>query len=200
MRYLHVVHLLIRENLAGGQVGFLVYPHEHWRAPDGSPYLALPAKKTADNPLIEILEGAPLDAYIDEIALKEWQLPSTAYTAEQEFEAAEWTLPSPHQRDGEFRPVPTKYRVHPVEVWVAPEHREPLRERLLGRWLTPDEALAGHWLSPTARGVFTELKRRHAHFQSDPPQPEQKRDVIAAEALCRLFGPVPDRPSMDAPG
>ena len=29
-RNLHIVHLLIRQNLPGGQVGFLVFPHEHW--------------------------------------------------------------------------------------------------------------------------------------------------------------------------
>jgi len=33
-RNLLVVHLLIRQNLPDGQVGFLVYRHEHWRAPD----------------------------------------------------------------------------------------------------------------------------------------------------------------------
>lgn len=29
LRNLHIVHLLVRQNLAGNQVGFLLYPHEH---------------------------------------------------------------------------------------------------------------------------------------------------------------------------
>jgi hypothetical protein len=197
MRHLHVVHLLIRENLAGGHAGFLVYPHEHWKAPDGQPYFALPAKKTVDDPIAEFIEGTPLDAYIDEIALQEWKLPSSAYAVGREFEAAEWTLPSAAQRDDNYRPLPTKYTIHPVEVWVAPEHREPLRARLVGRWLTPDEALALPWLSPTARGVFGELKRRHASFESQPPQPEHDRDALEAEALRRLFGAVSDHAGRD---
>ncbi len=43
-RNLHIVHLLIRQNLPGGEVGFLVFPHEHWKNENGQPILALPAK------------------------------------------------------------------------------------------------------------------------------------------------------------
>jgi hypothetical protein len=197
-RHLHVVHLLIRQNRPDGRVGFLVYPHEHWKAPDGQPYLSLPAKKTVTDPLAEFIQGTSLDAYIDAIAVEEWKIPSGAYNVDQEFAAAEWTLPSAGQRDNQYRPVPTKYTVYPVEIWVALEHREPLRERLQGRWLTPEEALAESWLSPTARGVFEELKRRHEQFHAHPPKPEEKRDTLEAEALRRLLGPVSDRPGMDA--
>ena len=30
-RNLRIVRLLIRQNLPGGNVGFLVFPHEHWK-------------------------------------------------------------------------------------------------------------------------------------------------------------------------
>jgi len=198
IRSLHVVHLLVRHNRTDGSTGFLLYPHEHWKAPDGERYLALPSKKTVDNPLAEFIQGTPLDTYIDRIVIDEWGLPPSAYTVDQEFEAAEWTLPSAGRKDEEFRPVPTSYTVYPVEIWVHPEHREPLRQRLDGRWLTPDEALAEPWLSPTARGVFAELKRRHSSFHANPPAPEQKRCAREANALARLHGPVSDEPSMDA--
>jgi hypothetical protein len=194
MRSLHVVHLLIRQNLPDGRSGFLVYPHEHWKAPDGEPYLALPAKKTVNEPLAEFVLGSSLNDYIDEIALKEWELPAGAYNLHQQFAAADWTVPSPGRKDEDFRPLPTRYTVYPVEVWLAPEHREPLRYRLQGRWLTADDALAEPWLSPTARGVFAELRKRHEHFKTNPPDPEEKHPVQEAEALCRLFGPVSDRP------
>lgn len=192
-RCLHVVHLLVRQNLAGGRCGFLVYPHEHWRSPEGEPYLALPAKKAVDESLIEIVQGVPLDAHIEEIAVEDWEIPSSAYDVAHQFEAAEWTMPSPGQKDDDYRPVPTKYVVYPVEIWVAPEHREPLHARLEGRWLTPEEALAEPWLSPTARGVFEELKKRHEHFQANPPGPEEPHDSLQAEGIARLFGPVSDQ-------
>ena len=36
-RTLHIVHLLVRHNRPDGSTGFLVYPHEHWKAPAASP-------------------------------------------------------------------------------------------------------------------------------------------------------------------
>ena len=185
IRCLHVVHLLIRQNLPDGRCGFLVYPHEHWKAPDGEPYLALPAKKTVNEPLAEFVLGSSLDQYIDEIVLHEWDLPAGVHQVHHRFEAAEWTVPSAAEKDEDYRPLPTKYTVHPVEIWLAPEHREPLRKRLDGRWLTPEEALAEPWLSPTARGVFAELRKRYEHFQNNPPMP-------ARNAPCaRGRSPVP---------
>ncbi len=86
-RNLHVVHLLVRQNLAEGKVGFLVYPHELWIDVGGKSYLALPSKKTVKAPLAEFIQGTPLDVYIDEIACEEWKLPSNAYDVDQEIEA-----------------------------------------------------------------------------------------------------------------
>jgi hypothetical protein len=103
-------------------------------------------------------------------------------------------MPSAGKKDDEHRAIPTTYMVHPVEVWVAAEYREPLRERLQGRWLTPEQALAEPWLSPTARGVFDELRKRHDHFGAQPPAAEDDHCVRQFEGLRRLFGPVSDRP------
>jgi mannose-6-phosphate isomerase-like protein (cupin superfamily) len=208
MRYLHVVHLLIRENLPGGQIGFLSYLHEQWTDSSGKPYLALPAKKTVAEPLAEFIQGSSLDVYIDHIAKDELKLPAGAYTIDQEIEAVEHPMPSPTQRDEHGQPRMTHYTVYPVELWVAPEQREPLRKHLNGRWLTCDQALGESQLSPTARKVFEELKQRHAEFQKNPPEPEKEKDPrksaelrrmkLQAEALRRLFSPVSDRAGMDA--
>jgi hypothetical protein len=195
----HIVHLLIRQNLPGGQVGFLVYPHERWKAPEGTPYLALPAKKTVAEPLAEFLQGTPLDAYIDQIVKDELKVPADAYALEQELEAAEVEWLSPTHKDEQGQPLLTRYTVYPIDHWIAPAEREPLRQRVQGAWLTCDEALAHPQLSPTARPLFTKLKERHEGFLSKPPDKEkQKRDALQAEALRRMFSAVPDRPSMDA--
>ena len=207
-RNLHVIHLLIRQNLAEGKVGFLVHSHEHWMDPSGKPYLALPTKKTVKDPLAEFIQGTPLDVYIDRVACEDLKLPENAYNVDQEFEAVDCMMPSPTQKDDQGQPSMTHYTVYPVELWVAPEQREPLRKYLNGRWLTCDEALGESQLSPTARKVFEELKQRHAEFQKNPPEPEKEKDPgkaaelrrmkLQAEALRRLFSPVSDRASMDA--
>ncbi len=151
LRNLHIVHLLVRQNLAGNQVGFLLYPHEHWKDASGQPYLALPAKKTVTDPLAEFIQGTPVDVHIDGIACEDLKLPDNAYDVDQEFEAIEHDMPSPSQRDDHGQPLMTHYTVYPVELWVAPNQREPLRQRLQGQWLACDQALAKHGLSPTAR-------------------------------------------------
>jgi hypothetical protein len=207
-RYLHVVHLLIRENLPGGQVGFLVYPHEHWRDPSSQQYLALPAKKTVAEPLAEFDQGTPLDPYIDHIVKDELKVSADAYTLEHELEAVKVSRPSPTHKDEHGQPHLTGYTVYPIDLWVAPDEREPLRQQRQGTWLTCDQAKAHSQLSPTAREVFQQLDQRYVEFQKSPPQPDKEQDPrkkaelmrkkLQADALRRLFSPVPDRPSMDA--
>ena len=124
-RNVHVVHLLVRQRPAGRRAGFLLFPFERSKAPDGQPYLSLPAKKTGDDPEVVFLEGMLLDSWINEIVQGEWKLPSTAFQIGQEFDTAEWTMPSPGRKDDEHRAVPTSYTVHPVEVWVAPKSASP---------------------------------------------------------------------------
>ena len=88
---------------------------------------------------------------------------------------------------------------------MAPGQRVALQNRLKGLWLTIDQATADPpaipselSLSPTAPPVFTALKKRHDHFQQNPPKPEAKRNALQAEARRQLFSPVPDHPSVDA--
>jgi hypothetical protein len=196
LRNLHIVHLLIRQNLLDGGVGFLVYPHEHWKSPDGEPFLGLPAKKTVKDPLAEFIQGAPLDGFVDAIAREELLLPENSFDLDQELEPVEIEIPSPAQRDHDGRPILTRYTVYPVDLWVARAEREPLCERVRGRWLTCAEALAESRLSPTGRAVFEALEVRERQLERayrDDPTAETSPD-----ARRRLFRPVPDAPSMDA--
>lgn len=190
MRYLHVIHLLIRQNLPDGRVGFMVYPHDNWRDADATPYLALPAKKTVNDPLAEFIEGTPFDTFIDAVAQLELGIPAGAYVLEQELEAVEVLLPSPTRKEA------TQYRIFPVDLWVAPAEREPALNRAQGKWLTCDDAIGHPQISPTAGKVFSSLKARQEDYTARPP--DQPRDKQQAEALRQLFNPVPDRASMDA--
>jgi len=192
-RNLHVIHLLIRENLPEDRVGFLVYPHEHWKVDGDNPYLALPAKKTVSDPLAEFIQGTPLDTYLEPILKGELGVPANAYALEQELDAVDHEMDSP-THDG----ASTHYTIYPIDVWVHPDQRELLRSRDEGQWLTCDQAIAEPLLSPTARQVFATLKARDEAFQRNPPRPDEKREAIQAEALRRVFSPVPGRPSMDA--
>ncbi len=198
-RNLHVVHLLIRQNLADGRVGFLVHSHDNWKDASGQNYLALPTKKTVTDPLAEFIQGTPLDVYIDRIACEDLKLSNDAYDVDHEFEAVEHDMESPSQKDDQGQPLMTHYMIYPIDLWMAPDQREPLRQRLEGQWLTCEQALAEPRLSPTARGVFEELAKRHASFQRQPPDKEkEKRNALQAEALRRLFSRVPHNASMDA--
>ena len=99
-------------------------------------------------------------------------------------------MESPTQKDEHGQPLMTHYTVYPVDLWVAPDQREPLCKHLEGRWLTCDEALAEPRLSPTARKVFEALKKRHEDFQEKPPDPEkEKRNALQAEALAPSLQP-----------
>jgi hypothetical protein len=192
-RNLHIVHLLIRQNLSDGEVGFLVYPHEHWKTLDGRSFLALPAKKTVEDPLAEFIQGTPLEAYLDPILKDELGVPADAYALEQELDAVDHEMTSPTHVG-----TSTRYTIYTLDVWVHPDQREPLRSRNNGQWLTCDQAIADPLLSPTARKAFATLKSRDEGFRINPPGPEAKRDALQAEALRRVFSRVPDRPSMDA--
>jgi hypothetical protein len=192
LRNLHVVHLLIRENLPDGRVGFLVYPHEHWRDGEGKSLLALPAKKTVADPLAAFIQGTPLDGYIEQIVGDELGIPMKAFALEEELEAIDAELGSP------LHGTPTHYTVYPIDVWIHPDRREPLRSHTRGQWLTCDQALAEPLLSPTASSVFATLKARNEAFEQSPPKFEAHRDKMQAEAIGRVFGRVPERPSMDA--
>ena len=53
-----------------------------------------------------------------------------AFALEEELEAVEAELTSPPHGQ------PTHYVVYPIDVWVDPDDREPLRSDSGGHWLT----------------------------------------------------------------
>jgi len=111
------------------------------------------------------------------------KLPDNAYDVDQEFEAIEHDMPSPSQRDDHGQPLMTHYTVYPVELWVAPNQREPLRHRLQGQWLACDQALAKHGLSPTARWPRWESWALRARPPCDGCPCMKPERVKALEAL-----------------
>jgi hypothetical protein len=164
MRKLHVVHLLIR-SLQNGKVCFLVYPHDKWLNPDGQPYIALPTKKTVTNPLATFIQGTSLEEFVDAILQEDLNLDEDDYALEQELEPAHVEMLSPTK--GEL----TDYTIYPVDVWVAPVQREPLRERLNGLWLTCEEAINHPQISPTARAVFELIQEAYQLLEDVPEKP-----------------------------
>jgi hypothetical protein len=188
-RHLHLVHLLIRHR-CDGQVCFLVYPHERWRNAAGEPYLALPAKKTVADPLAEFRVGTPLDTYVDRILQEEFGVPADAYALEQELRAVHMKMVSPATG------LRTHYTIYPIDLWVDPAQREPLRQRKGGVWLTCEQAASHPQVSPTAGHILRFLPKREvkldAHYARYPQHEEQP------EAPRRLLKDVSDRPSMDA--
>jgi hypothetical protein len=189
-RNLHIVHLLIRQNLPDGQVGFLVLPHEHWRDEQGQPILALPAKKTVADPLDPFLQGTSIEAFVDRIVHEELGLDPDLYALEQELEPTELAMPSPTH--GGL----TDYTIYPIDLWVHPQHREPLRMRRNGEWLSADRGRADARLSPTGRAVFNHLFTRDARLA------ERLASYASASAATHhprlILAPVAEQPTMDA--
>jgi mannose-6-phosphate isomerase-like protein (cupin superfamily) len=187
-RSLHVVHLLIRDLIrdqSGWPVGFLVYPHDKW------PYLTLPAKKTVkEEPFADFRRGSSLEHFLEAILKEDLEIGPEDYALEQEIEPAERTMKSPHSGEE------THYTIYPLDVWVRPSCREPLRQRVKGRWLTPQEALGEPSLSPTAQAVFELIQKREQDLEEKyrlHPEMEQQPG-----APRRLLHDVADRPTMDA--
>jgi hypothetical protein len=84
----------------------------------------------------------------------------------------------------------------PVDVWVRPAAREPLRERLHGQWLTWGEVRKHPQSAPSLKAVFEHLQRRElelGRYYSKNPREELKE-----ESPRRLEESVPERPSMYA--
>ena len=174
-RNLHVVHFLIRQNLAGNQVGFLLYLHEHWSDAGDAPYLALPAKKTVTDPLAEFIQGTPLDVYIDAIARDDWKLPSDAYDVDQEIRGGQV-----HDAfaDPQGRTQPAANRLHD------------LSDRPLGR-----SGAAGA-TGQAARGPMAHLRARRWPSPGFPQPPaESSRSSRNATRISRRNHPTQTRRS-----
>jgi hypothetical protein len=189
-RNLHIVHLLIRQYLPGGQDGFLVFPHEHWQNENGQPILALPAKKTVAYPLDPLLQGTSIEAFVDRIVHEELGHDTDSYALEQELEPTELAMPSPTH--GGL----TDCTIDPIDLWIHPNEREPLRARLDGEWLSAERGRVDPRLSPTARAVFKHLPGGDARAL------ERCRSQVSPRTRrhgpCTILAPVADQPTMDA--
>jgi hypothetical protein len=113
-----------------------------------------------------------------------------AYALEQELEPTELAMPSPTH--GGL----TDYTIYPIDLWVHPDLREPLRARLDGEWLSADRGRVDPRLSPTARAVFEHLPGRDARVG------ERSGSQASPNARQRgprpILAPVADQPTMDA--
>jgi hypothetical protein len=189
-RDLQIVHLLIRQSLPDGQIGFLVFPHEHWKKENGQPILALPAEKTVADPLDPFLQGTSIETFVDRIVHEELGLATDLYALEQELEPTELAMPSPTH--GGL----TDYTIYPIDLWIHPKEREPLRARLDSEWLSAERGRVDPRLSPTARAVFEHLPRRDARAL------ERCRSQVSPSSRphgpCMILAPVADQPTMDA--
>jgi 8-oxo-dGTP diphosphatase len=190
MPVVHLVQLLIRHR-RGGDTVFLLHPHETWRpAMDQAAFLVLPARKTVADAFAPLLRGQSLELFVGEVMNTQLGMRADSWLLEEEIEPVQKPFPATHS--GELK----SFVLCPVDVWVAPEAREPLRQRLDGLWVTPAEALAAKRLAPSARAVFEHLIRREealdARYSANPA--EEARE----ENPHRLLRGVSDRPSMYA--
>jgi hypothetical protein len=180
-RHLHVLHLLIRTQLAG-KVHFLCFRHETWS-------LTLPTKKTLADPRAATIRGRSLEEFVDDVMQMDLGLAEHSYVLEQELPPVRMEMTSPSQKQL------TRYTIFALDVFVAPEVREVARQHVEGQWLTCEAALLEPGLSPTARCVLEKvLEREHTLEQEYQANPKAENRPAAAR---RLLTGVPDRPSMD---
>lgn len=189
-RNLHIVHLLIRRKL-DGEVRFLLYSHGRWVGPDGRPLLALPTKKTVPDALAVIVQGTPLEPFVDAILQEDLGLADETYALEEELEPV---LVSKVLSPGQS--AETDYLIYPVDVWVDPTCIDDLQARTSGEWLTCGEALGHPRISPTAREVLRMLPQRERDLKAAYTQCPAKAQQPEAPRL--ILEEVPARPSMGA--
>lgn len=185
----HLIQVLLRD-MRERQVKFLLYPHPTWRGPDGTPFLVLPTDKTVAEPDAAFRLGESLEAYVDALMAGELGLRPEDYALEQELPAAEASIPSVHAG------VEKHFVIFPLDVWVAPAQREPLRERLHGVWLTASEALVHPQIAPSAKAVFFRVTTQEQHL--DERYRVHAADEHRDESPHRLLKHVAERPSMYA--
>jgi hypothetical protein len=188
-RSLHLVHLLIRKRFPES-VRFLIYPHDKWKDETGQSYLTLPTKKTVADPLAPFLQGSSLEHFLEVLLEHDLALAADDFALEQEIEPAQAELKSP--RDGTV----TSYTIYPVDVWLEPRRLDELCQRVLGTWVSCQEALATPRLSPTARAVFQSiLDREHRLEERYRLCPEE---ALLADAPRGLLDEVGAHPTMEA--
>ncbi len=187
LQTVHLVQILVRQQ-HGDDVVFLLHPHETWKpAGGGETHLVFPTRKTIADVDAETFRGTPIEDFVDP-AMREIGLGDDDFVLEKEIDPAEETIPAVHSG------VTKHFVVYPVDVWVAPELREAVREKVTGVWLTAAEALAHPRISPTAHAVIRMITAREAELDkryAAAPHEEEKDEVPK-----RLLIPVPERPSM----
>ena len=170
---------------------FLVHPHDTWRLPGtAEPCLVLPTQKTVGDVFAPFIRGTSLETYLGEVMEAQLGLGADDYTLEEEISPVPVIMPAIHS--GEMK----QFTICPVDVWVAPSAREPLRARLQGEWFTPEEALAQARLSPSARAVFGHLIEREAGL--DRRYAVKPEEELREESPHRLLSGARERPSMQA--
>jgi hypothetical protein len=180
-----------------------VAPHRGWIDKSSKEhYWALPAKKIKDlsEPAAASAEAAPgshtveesfdpfeegdsLERFLDTLMVDELDLKKDDYVLEQEIDPVQSVLESP------TRHVPTQYTIYPLDVWVHPDCREKLRQKVNGRWYTCADALKLPDLSQTAAKVFElvlqreqELKEKYARDPKLKNRPDAQRLLLDAVA------------------
>lgn len=185
----HILLVLVRNSVPGG-VGFLVVPSRKLQDPHGSPLLGLPSKTTVEDEPQPFVRGNSLEKYVDELMGGKLGLPIEAYALEEEIE--------PVQADM-IRPSTLKelrYVAYPIEVWVDPAHRESLRQKFDGQWLTVTEILARNNLLETTAEIFRSLGPRDARIIAERSKPRADQDPKKLGRL--MLAELPDGPSMEA--
>lgn len=186
----HLIQVLIRQQ-RGADTVFLVHPHDTWRLPGSSEvHLVLPTRKTVEDVFAPFIRGASLETFVSEVMEAQLGLGADDYALDEEISPVPVCMPAIHS--GEAK----QFVVCPVDVWVAPSAREPLRARLQGEWFTAEEALAQPRLSPSARAVFQHLLEREEELnQHYAAHPEEE---LREETPSRLLRGARARPSMHA--
>ncbi len=189
-RNVHIIQVLIRHQ-RGVETVFLAHPHDTWHVPDtGEPYLVLPTKKIVGDVFAPFIRGTSVEAFVSDVMEAQLGLGEEDYALEEEISPVPVPMTAIHSGAAK------QFVICPVDVWVAPSAREPLRARLRGGWFTAHEILAQKRLSPSARGVFEHLLRREEELkQRYAAHPEAEQ---AEEAPHRLLCGARERPSMHA--
>lgn len=188
-RRIHVIHLLVRHEVKN-RVAFLLYPHGRWRDPQDVPLLALPTKKSVVDPGSPYRRGTSIEYYVAWIMRTDLHGFPSDYLIEEELEPVEVTATSP--RSGQE----TTYVIYPIDVWVKPERREWMKDKVEGIWLTPQDAVAHPRISPTAKAVMERVLAREKELDDlYNAQPELES---APRAHRRLLKGVAASPSMES--
>jgi 8-oxo-dGTP diphosphatase len=186
----HLVQILVRDQ-RGPDTVFLVYPHDTWRAAAETPtYLVLPTKKTVGDAFAEFLGGNSLEGFVRSVMEDPLGLSPDEWLLEEEISPVRGAFRAVHSG------VEKDFVVCPVDVWVSPDTRTSLAEKVRGLWFTPGEALAHEGLAPSTRAVFRHLLDREKAL--DTRYAENPAEESREESPHRLLRGVPDRPSMYA--